>query len=111
MIENHPLAEAARYNDAQAEEMGVFETILNSNLDPIVVMNVAQQRAMRFVIGLNYGQDGVDLIADVSRDRKVAKIELTENDMNMINEISIAFIDGIMIGWRAHTISSRNTTN
>lgn len=105
MYDNHPLTEAARYNDAQAEEIGIMETVNANGLDPIAVVYIAQQRALRLVMLNNYG---IEALEDLVRQNAKQELNLTERDRQMIEDIAIAFVDGIMIGWRGHAIHNRN---
>lgn len=105
MYDNHPLTEAARYNDAQAEEIGIMETVKANGLDPIAVLHIAQQRALRLVVLNNYG---IETLEELVRQNAKQELSFTERDRQMIDEISIAFMDGIMIGWRGHAIHNRN---
>jgi hypothetical protein len=101
MYDNHPLIEAARYNDAQAEELGLEPMIKNSGVDYTTMLYLAQQRALRLTVLTNYGTAGL------RRMIMTGSFDLTADDEELMMAFATACMDGIMIGWNGSSINSR----
>jgi 2-hydroxychromene-2-carboxylate isomerase len=98
---NHPLTEAARYNDAQAEEFGIERVVEGSGLDMGAAVHISHQRAMRAVMLTTrgekfmqqYAKAGIPQVVPMSK----AEIEMTQN-------LTALYLDGILIGWKGHVL-------
>ena len=102
MYDNHPLVEAARYNDAQSEELGL-KTMLDSNgVDLHALMHIAKQRALRLVVLRNHGEQGMKTMIENGF------YDISAEDERLLLAFTTAFVDGIMIGWKAAAITNRN---
>lgn len=98
---NHPLMEAARYNDAQAEEAGVKHAIEALGLTWDDVMYVAEQRALRIVL-LQRGDGSLEAAAGGQ------PFTLDDNDRAAMRVVALASLDGIALGWNAARIEGRS---
>jgi len=92
-MKSHPLAIAARYNDAEAEEYGVEKTVKRQGFDWDEILHVAEQRALRVI-----AMDNPRLAAAL-KDGQAAS--LTADQLHGLIVLKSAILDGIMIGWRA----------
>lgn len=102
-FKNHPLAEAARYNDAAAEEHGFQEAVGQLGLDLEAVSYVAQQRALRAVLYLTRGPDAMEQY----RDKPIPfVIPLSQIERDHAQQLTAVLIDGIGIGWKAAQLTS-----
>lgn len=103
MYESHPLTEAARYNDAQAEELGFTATLESIGVELGPILHVARQRALRAVILSSRGIDGMGAFKSATPQ----EIALTADEDAQVEFLAAAYADGISLGWRAHQIDSR----
>ena len=98
---NHPLMEAARYNDAQAQEGGVKHALERLGLTWDDAMYVAEQRALRVVL-MQRGDGSLE--AAVSGQ----PFRLEHSDEAAMRFIALASLDGIALGWNAARIEGRS---
>lgn len=95
---NHPLAEAARYNDAAAEEHGFQPAIKQMGLDLEPLAYVAHQRALRAVMLTTRGEEYMRQYAGSPMPHVVP---LSANERQYVDQLTAVLIDGIAIGWKA----------
>jgi len=86
------LSEAARYNDAMAEEHTLESVIMNMNLHPDEVHHVASQRALRVILMLR-GE-----IGDITKQNNV---RLSGEERELMLTLTAVAMDGIAIGTKA----------
>lgn len=103
---NHPLTEAARYGDAQAEEQGIEAMIAQQGMDLDALTYVAEQRALRIVIMSTRGAAALKRMAGSGRFENVS---LTQEEDAMLEIFKIAYLDGLFIGWSARAIANRTS--
>lgn len=92
MIGQAILSEAARYNDAQAEELGLPGFCRAHAIDLPGLMHVSEQRALRLVM--------MEKDLDPSVTEPTA-VRLTPEERKRLTTYQAACIDGIAIGIRA----------
>lgn len=97
-FENHPLAEAARYNDAASEEHGFQEAVKQLGLDLEAVAYVAHQRALRAVLFLTRGPEAMQQYAGKPLP---TVIPLSELERQHTEQLRAVLLDGICVGWKA----------
>lgn len=99
---NFALREAARYNDADAEEHGSSGKVVEAmGLDVAEVRHVAEQRAMRMMLVLT-GRAGE--LRRATEYNELNAIPFNEREREQIETMTLAYIDGIAIGWRGNQI-------
>lgn len=100
---NHPLSEAARYNDAICEERGLKIACEQAGVDVDAALYVAHQRAIRLAfIALGRADELVEM--HKTNDLKVIKHRsLAEEAVfnTMCDSFKAAVLDGIVIGSRS----------
>lgn len=101
-FDNHPLAEAARINDAVAEEHGFQEAVAMLGLDLEAVAYVSHQRALRAVLFLTRGEKAMRQYAGKPMP---TVIPLSELERNHIEQLRAVLLDGICLGWKAAQLS------
>lgn len=94
----HPLAVAARELDGDAEEVGIEETYVRSQIDGQVLGLMAEQRAIRIVLQLRG-----EKIPRLKLDQRV-DVTLLPAEVTLFKVICAAYYDGVQIGWRARRI-------
>jgi hypothetical protein len=99
---NH-LAEAARYNDARAEDDGVQAAVAALGLDWDELTHVVEQRALRLVLLIHRGDAG---LKEWMKSGEPARLTVAERTDMM--RLQAATIDGVTIGWAAHQIKGRS---
>lgn len=100
-FKDHPLAEAARNNDAIAEEHGVEAAAEMIGLDMDALMHVADQRALRLTI---LATEGPERLAAATLGNKPTPIALGPEQKHLHRMFMLAALDGICIGWKASSI-------
>jgi len=106
-MKNHPLVEAARYGDAQAEEHGLIEALTSGGINPEIIQHVAQQRSLRLVILTNRGPEAM---LEMTSGNETKEVHLTRNESEQMSQLVLAYLDGIYIGWLGADIASRSKT-
>ena len=96
----HALTEAARSNDALAEEHGMAgaSRIIGIELDDVVHM--AEQRAMRAMLLKFRGKEELAAMSQVD----ATLVTVTEEEDAYMTGLIALYMDGIYLGWRAHEI-------
>lgn len=100
----HPLTEAARNNDAIAEEQGFEKAIQHLGLNVEAVMHIARQRAMRLVILV---MRGPIVLKELNTGRPEV-VRLSDDEEAMVQTLTLGLLDGIVIGWRGREIDIDN---
>lgn len=95
---NHPLAEAARYNDAAGEEHGFHEAVAQMGIDLEPLAYVASQRAMRAVLMMTRGEEAMRQYAGKPMPQV---IPMSAVERQFCDQLAAVLIDGIAIGWKA----------
>ena len=103
---NHPLTEAARYNDAQAEEIGIDRTIEGCGLTMDACIYVASQRALRAVMAMTRGEE---YMRKYSTSPIQKLVPLSEEERYVVDDLTAVYLDGIMIGWKGHILSAKGS--
>lgn len=94
---NHPMAISARETNSYAEKHGIEETCEHYNLNVEDVRYMAEQRALRVI----YARRGINL------NMKTHEIlSLTLEEANLQLSLMMAYMDGLVIGWRAREIQA-----
>lgn len=99
---NNPLVEAARYGDAAAEEHGLINAVVNNGMDMDALQHLARQRALRLAILMNRGPAALREMTSVT-ERTV--IQTTPAEQDMIEQFTLAYLDGMFIGWLGRRLS------
>lgn len=99
----HPLIEAARNNDAIAEEHGLRRTIEILGLDLDAVMHAASQRALRATLLVSRGEEGMKAVTQNGNAPVV--VPMNPDEMEMMQSLTIACLDAICVGWKGREIS------
>ena len=94
---NHPLTRAAREVNDYSGKYGIHETCEHYDLTVEDVRYLAEQRAMRAI----YAFRGVDLML-----KEVTVLAFSHEEIGLMNKLTAAYMDGIMIGWRGKEISN-----
>lgn len=102
-FKNHPLTEAARYNDAAAEEHGFQPAIEQMGLDLEALAFVASQRALRAVLLMTRGEEYLRQYTDPILP---SVIPMSETERQYTDQLAAVLIDGIAIGWKAAHLTS-----
>jgi hypothetical protein len=92
---DHPLAQAAREVNDYAEKHGLEETCEHYGFKVDDVRYIAEQRALRAI----YAFKGVNLNM-----KKPAIIGLTRSEILTHIQLTAAYMDALVIGWRAKAI-------
>lgn len=95
-MKEHPLAIAARYNDAECEEHGIEPAIARLELEIEDVFHIAEQRALR-LLWIELGRD----MAIFKNPYPIALGPFTTDERKRLVILQSAILDGILIGWRA----------
>lgn len=100
---NDPLLLAARYNDAEMQDVDDFEAFHERHgLNHKTVIYVAEQRAMRYAILRTEGMAGLNKL----RGTNMAQVfRPSEAQRALMDLVLPTYIDAIVIGWRAHELS------
>jgi hypothetical protein len=100
-MRDHPLAQAAREVNDYAEKHGLEATCEHYDLKQEDVQYMAEQRALRAL----YARYGINLNSPA----KAVLFNLTpEQAMQHIN-LTAAYMDALVIGWRAREIKDRDS--
>ncbi len=102
---HHPLTEAARNNDAIAEEVGLGKAIQTFGLNMAALFHVAEQRALRLTLLTSRGEAAM---REVTSSIKPMPVALTADEEALSKRFTIALLDGICIGWRGREIDLNN---
>lgn len=94
------LKEAARNNDAIAEEHGLVEAAKRIGIDLEALMHVADQRALRATIAMSRGEKAMRSFAA----SKVTFVPMNPDELALHQTLTAVFMDGITLGWRAKEI-------
>lgn len=97
-----PFLMAVRYGDADVQELGLDEAIAKVGLDRDVLEYVAEQRALRIVLGQSGRAD--EIVAGTAP-------ELSDADHALIDGLVPMFIDALLAGWRAKAIVDADERN
>jgi hypothetical protein len=98
---NHPLMEAARYNDARAEERGIEATLDDIGVNIETLDLVADQRALRLLILMSHGESALKQMESSG----VTKMILSPSESAMVEWLKIACLDGVLIGWEGKRLN------
>lgn len=99
---NDPLMLAARYNDADAEDHGTIQAVIERlGMDFDEVVYVAEQRALRLVL-LRRGR-----LDELSR-TEFQRLPMTEFERAEVEALTTLYLDGIALGWRAQMIERKD---
>lgn len=102
---DQPLVEAARYNDAQAEELGVPGTAGLMGIDLHALTHVSEQRAIKaMLVKLNR----LDELKALQRTPEFKPLRFTPEQQEEIGFMTALYMDGIALGWKGHELDSRN---
>lgn len=102
--EDHPIFEAARYSDAVAEEGRQIDTIIDELGIPMdKLLHLAEQRAQRVVMILNNRTDELERLRGATRENPLS---FDMKERTQIASLIPPYLDGIVIGWKGHQISS-----
>lgn len=96
---NHPLLEASRYNDAEAEDHGLREAIEKHGLDFDAVEYTAKQRALRVVLIQGGRQDEITTT-------RPSHVTFSDAEMRLMEGLIPLYIDAIFLGWRAKELEA-----
>jgi hypothetical protein len=96
-MEFHPMAVAARDINDYADIHGMRKTCLDNGIEPEDLRYIAEQRAIR-VLCASYGRN-LQL-------KKVTTMQFSANELAQIKMIAIAYMDALMIGWKAKEIDA-----
>lgn len=99
---DHPLLKAARYNDAQAEEVGLPATVGALGMDLSVLTHVAEQRALRMVL-IHAGR--LEELHKLTASTNPTPVELTPTQRKLVDVMAVTYLDGIALGWKAHELT------
>lgn len=99
---NHPLLEAARYVNAEAEDHDLNVVFEKRGLTLHDVEYLAYQRAIRARLAMT-GR------GDEASPTKPESVDLTLDDHAAIQMLIPAYLDGILIGWRGNELSTQET--
>jgi len=102
MIDYDDLARAARYNDAEAEEVGLDGWCQRHGIDLTDLLRMAEQRALRIA----YMSDGRDP-TKLPRDKPVP-VPLSARARKQMSLFQSAVIDGFAIGVQSRHDSSHD---
>jgi hypothetical protein len=89
---NHPLAQAAREVNDYAEKHGLEETCEHYGFKIEDVRYIAEQRALRAI----WAFKGINLNSP-----HPMLLELRPQDLPIYIQLTAAYMDGLVIGWRA----------
>ena len=93
----HPLAKAAREVNDYAETHGLNETCERYNLATEDVRYIAEQRAYRVLWAIK----GINLNL---KEHRILLLSAKEKEMLM--SLTMAYMDGLVIGWRANELNN-----
>lgn len=93
----HPLAQSAREVNAYSEKHGLKETCEHYDLRMADVRYMAEQRALRAL----YAFKGVNLNMT-----EPAIFALSPDEMPVYIQLTAAYMDGLVIGWRGKEIQN-----
>jgi hypothetical protein len=96
----HPLAKAARETNTYAEQHGLEATCEHYDLKVEDVQYIAEQRALRAL----YAQYGINLNSP-----KAMMLNLTTKQIKQHITLMAAYMDGLVIGWRAKEIANEGS--
>jgi hypothetical protein len=96
---DNPLAVAAREVNNYAETHGLKETCERFGQKLEDVHYIAEQRALRCVVAASRGLN----ISGVSRP---VMVKMTDDEHKLFLTLTMAYVDGLMIGWRANQIAA-----
>lgn len=99
---DHPLAQAAREVNDYAEKHGLEETCEHYGLKVGDVKYIAEQRALRAI----YAFRGINLNL-----QEPALLLLSPNEQMLALKLTAAYMDALVIGWRAREIDADNWNN
>ena len=102
-VKQHPMAVAARFNDARAEEVGLSGTLSGMGLDVDDMMHIARQRALRAVCVSLYQQPLSEELA-----RKIIVDPQASSFLLMATTVAL---DGMAIGWEAKRIADYDNSH
>lgn len=102
MIDKDLLGEAARFNDAQAEELGLPKWAEQHDVDLQGLLYLAEQRGLRGILTLVMGVDPATLNRPL--DSPGMPVDLPENMRALLPLIQAAVVDGICIGIKARQL-------
>jgi hypothetical protein len=97
-MKDHPLAVAAReINDELCEKYGLQGICEKCGLKLPDLLYMAEQRALRALFA-SYGRN-LQL-------QRVDSFQLSESEETLCRTLTSAYIDGLLIGWRAREIAN-----
>lgn len=102
---DQPLIEAARFNDAQAEEIGLPGAAASIGIDLTTLVHVAEQRAMRMML-VKLGR--LEDLAALTRTPEFKPLRFTPEQQEEIAYLTTLYMDGIALGWRAHDLAGES---
>jgi hypothetical protein len=101
-MRDHPLAVAAReINDELCEKYGLQGTCEKCGLKLPDIAYMAEQRALRALFA-SYGRN-LQL-------KRVDTFQLSDSELSLLKTLTSAYIDGLLIGWRAREIYEQQQT-
>jgi hypothetical protein len=102
-MKSHPLAIAARYNDAESQEHGFQATVERQGFDMDEIIHVANQRALRIILDTDPAL--TPALKSALKSGKPVEVALTVEQAKLQVNLAAAILDGIMIGWRARGLA------
>lgn len=112
---NTPLIQAARWNDAIAEEEGFEAACERLGIPVEQLMYIAEQRALRIrfiqtgrLQELGWSLDGRTRLAQVTDPPSV--VSLSTEDRKAIETLKAVYLDAVLIGWHGCEIATREDT-
>lgn len=101
---DHPLLEAARYNDAAAEEHGLEDAITNLGIDMDALRHTAYQRATRIVLMRNPARL-VTLQEHMKAGGEAIALPFTPDEEAEIVMLTSLYLDAIALGWKGKELA------
>lgn len=103
MHDDHPMTIAARHLDAASEEHGMQEYLEGQlGIDLEVAVHVASQRALRLVLISTRGPQFIKGMSQTA----MTPVALTPAEDAIMERLTVAALDGIVIGYRAHMLAT-----
>lgn len=105
-VKNHPIAEAARYNDAQMDEGKPLPGLLAElGLTLGDIRYIAAQRAIRVVAVISQRRELKVLLGEKGGFETIPP--LTAAEKIAFRAANLAALDGLVAGWRGRMIAER----
>lgn len=98
----HPMAQAARETNAYCEKHGLDRSCQHYDLETADVAYLAEQRAYRVLYALR----GINF-----NPTEVTVLPLTAREISLLPMLITAYMDGLVIGWRAREIKQEENGN